>query len=371
MHTRLWRIIMYKNLIIYYFSGTGNAKRAAEWFADVARLQGINTIIVNIDRFTEITLPAVEGKTLIGFFSPTHGFNLPPIMLKFIYKFPRRKNTCVFILNTRAGLKLSKLFVPGLSGLAQFFPAMMLFLKGYRIVGMQPMDLPSNWISLHPGVKQKVVTSIFERCERITKKFSERILSGKTKYKALLSTPFDLAVAPIALGYYFIGRFGIAKTFVASKNCNGCELCFKQCPVNAIRMVDSRPFWTFRCESCMRCMNTCPERAIETAQGFTALIWWLILGVIVPWIAKEFYGIKIFSMNSESWQAGLLETLAGSEIGLAVVWAGYQVMHYLMRFPYFEKLIIYTSLTKYKFWRRYKAPKMPKRVDAVQEYTKT
>lgn len=362
---------MYKNLVIYYFSGTGNAKRAAEWFADVARLQGIIVHFINIDRFTEIHFPDVEGKTLIGFFSPTHGFNLPPIMLKFICKFPNRKNTDVFILNTRAGLKLSKLFVPGLSGLAQFFPALVLLFKGYRIVGMQPMDLPSNWISIHPGVKQKVVNSIFERCERITKKFAERILSGKTKYKALLSTPFDLAVAPVAVGYYFIGRFGIAKTFVASKNCDGCELCYKQCPVGAIRMVDSRPFWTFRCESCMRCMNTCPERAIETAHGFTALVWWLILGVMVPWVAKEFYGMKFISLNSGSGLAGLIENIAGWAIGLAVVWVGYRFMHFLMKFPAFEKLIIYTSLTKYKFWRRYKAPKMPKRLDPVLENTKT
>lgn len=356
---------MYKNLLIYYFSGTGNAKRSAEWFAETAKLQGISTTLINIDRFTEVAIPEVEGKTLIGFFSPTHGFNLPPNMLKFIWKFPRRKNTDVFILNTRAGLKLSKLFVPGLSGLAQFFPALVLLFKGYRIVGMQPMDLPSNWISIHPGVKQKVVNSIFERCERITKKFAERILWGKTKYKALLSTPFDLAVAPIAVGYYLFGRFGIAKTFIASNACNGCELCYKQCPVNAIRMVRGKPYWTFSCESCMRCMNTCPERAIETAQGVTAVFWWLILGVIVPWLIGKFYGIKFISFRGESWFSGFMEDMAGWAIGLALVWAGYQLMHYLMRFTIFEKLIIYTSLTKYKFWRRYKAPKMPRKVDVV------
>lgn len=353
---------MYQHLIIYYFSGTGNARRSAEWFAEIAQLRGLNTTLINIDRLAKVVIPEVEGKMLIGFFSPTHGFNLPPIMLKFIASFPGRKNTDVFIVNTRAGLKLSKLFIPGLSGLAQFFPAMVLLFKGYRIVGMQPMDLPSNWISLHPGVKQKVVTSIFERCERITKKFAERIVSGKTKYKAFLSTPFDLAVAPIALGYYFIGRFGIAKTFVASKACTGCELCYRQCPVNAIRMVDGRPFWTFRCESCMRCMNTCPERAIETAQGFTLLIWWLILGIVTPWVIQKLYDIRFFNLQSEEWIARLIENIVGWGIGLALVWVSYRILHSLMRFNFFEKVIIYTSLTKYKFWRRYKAPKASKKI---------
>jgi len=118
-------------------------------------------------------------------------------------------------------------------------------------------------------------------------------------------------------------------------------------------------------------MNTCPERAIETAQGVTAVFWWLILGVIVPLLIRKFYGIKFIHFNTEGWFSGFMEDMAGWAIGLALVWAGYQLMHYLMRFPVFEKLIIYTSLTTYKFWRRYKAPKMPKRVDPVLENTKT
>ncbi len=91
-------------------------------------------------------------KTLVGFCSPTHGFNLPPIVLTFIRNFPKVKNKDAFILNTRGGMKLYKLFLPGLSGIAQLLPALMLSLKGFRIVGMQPLDLPSNWLILHPGL---------------------------------------------------------------------------------------------------------------------------------------------------------------------------------------------------------------------------
>jgi hypothetical protein len=75
-------------------------------------------------------------------------------------------------------------FYPRLSGLAQLFPALVLLLKGYQIVGLQPMDLPSNWISIHPGLRQKVVDSIFQRCEKITKRFAEKILSGRKFIKA-------------------------------------------------------------------------------------------------------------------------------------------------------------------------------------------
>lgn len=343
----------YKNVLIYYFSGTGNAKRASEWIFDTAKEMGINARLINIDRFVKPEIPDVEGKTLIGFCSPTHGFNLPPNVLKFIWKFPRRKNTAVFILNTRAGMKLSKWFVPGLSGLAQFFPALVLLLKGYKIKGMQPMDLPSNWISIHPGLRQKVVDSIFERCERITRKFARRILSGGSKFKAFLSVPFDLAVVPVAIGYYFFGRFGIAKTFVASNACNLCGLCEKQCPVRAIKTIQGRPYWTFNCESCMRCMNNCPERAIETAQTFTFALWWILLSLFTPWLLNAFYGINLFKFDATSWGTRLFENIFGWMVALLMIWSAYNLMHYLMKFRAFNNLVAFTSFTKYKFWRRY------------------
>ena len=74
---------------------------------DVAEKMGLKTQLINIDRFEEIESPDLTEKTLIGFCSPTHGFNLPPIVLKFIRKFPKVKGADAFILNTRGGLTSS------------------------------------------------------------------------------------------------------------------------------------------------------------------------------------------------------------------------------------------------------------------------
>jgi flavodoxin len=67
----------YKNLVIYFFSGTGNAKRAAKWIAGVAARLGRNVCLINVDRFVEVEIPKLEDLTLIGFCSPAYGFNLP------------------------------------------------------------------------------------------------------------------------------------------------------------------------------------------------------------------------------------------------------------------------------------------------------
>lgn len=344
--------------MIYYFSGTGNAKNAAEWIGNIAMTKKINTHIYNIDRFEEIIIPSLEdGRTLIGFCFPTHGFGPAPLMLKFIVLFPALLNTDVFLLNTRAGLKLSKLYIPGISGLAQIVPAAILRSKGYRIVGMQPLDLPSNWISIHPGLRKKVYQSIFERCRRIINKFANNILTGKKAYKALLSIPIDLFISPISVGYYFIGRYAIAKTFIATNDCSNCGKCIEQCPLNAIKLKSNRPFWTYKCESCMRCMNNCPQRAIETAHAYTVFIWYFGLSIIVPFILYKAIGGNIFGLDKHSTLNVILFYLLEMIFFLIIVFTGYEILHKLLRYNFFNRIIKYTSLTSFKFWRRYKAPK--------------
>ena len=347
----------YDQLIIYYFSGTGNAKNASIWIKEEAEKRGIKTHLINIDRFENVDVPEFTGKTLIGFCSPTHGFNIPPIVLKFISNFPKIKNTDVFLLNTRGGLKLSKLFIPGLSGLAQIFPAIILWIKGFRVVGMQPLDLPSNWIILHPGLRQKVINSIYYRCKKIVDRFANNLFDGRKKYKALLSLPFDLAVAPIAVGYYFIGRFFLAKTMVATDACNQCEICIKQCPVKAIKMVNDIPFWTYKCESCMRCINNCPQRAIETAHGFSALMFYIGYGIIIPLLYTLWKSLNMGFVKSSSFISGQIIGILEWIIFILIVFLSYFILHYFLRFKFINRIIAYSSLSKYKFWRRYHPPK--------------
>ncbi len=349
--------MLYSKIIVFYFSGTGNARSVAEWIIDKAKTQSIKTQLINIaDQNYNIT-DDLNSKILIGFCYPTHGFNAPPIVLKFIRKF-NSGTSDVFLLNTRAGMKLYKLFTPGLSGIALLLPALILKLKGYKIRAYRPIDLPSNWISLHPGLRKKVVDSIFNRCKRIVDSFSEKILSRKRVYRGLLELPIDLAISPIALGYYFYGRFGIAKTFFASYDCNNCGLCIKNCPVNAIELVDNRPFWSFSCESCMQCMNSCPQRAIETAHSYTFLIWWLVFSQL-PYLLIKL--LAKYDLVNDLWissHSNLIFYLIITVFGLIVVFFGYRVLHFLLKYRFFNFLITYTSLTKYKFWRRYKAPEI-------------
>ena len=295
----------------------------------------------------------------IGFASPTHGFNFPPITLAFLFAFPRTTyGNRVFIINTRAGVRLFGVCLPGLSGVAQLLATVVLLLKGYRVVGMRPIDLPSNWISLHPGLREENIRAIYERCEAVTRRCAQRLLDGQSDLRALFDLPQDLLIAPIAIGYYFVGRFFFAKSFIASAACDACGVCIKHCPVQAIRLMEGRPFWSHRCESCMRCMNQCPKRAIETAHGFVAgfllLFNLIMLALIYPAlrpIAPVLSGAGII--------AKVVRFLFETTLMLSALFLSYRVLHRGLRFRAITQLTVLTSLTHFGSWRRYRVPEAP------------
>ncbi|OGQ81781.1 MAG: hypothetical protein A2289_25110 [Deltaproteobacteria bacterium RIFOXYA12_FULL_58_15] len=343
-------------LRMFFFSGTGNARSVAHWIVAAWRNRDRSADIVDLAKVETHSI-RIDSDDEVGIASPTHGFNFPPITLRFLFAFPRAPNkNRAFVLNTRAGVRFFGVCLPGLSGVAQLLAAFVLLLKGYRVVGMRPIDLPSNWISLHPGLREDNICAIFERCETITRRFAERLLDGKRDLRALWDLPLDLLIAPISLGYYLIGRFWFSKSFVASRACDACGACVAQCPTNALELVDGRPFWTYRCESCMRCMNQCPKRAIETAHGFaigvpallSIVLTTLVYPALPPIISPSLGDGVLVALLRNAFEAALM---------LTVLVLLYRLLHRGLRLRLVERIVIATSLTHFGFWRRYRAPK--------------
>jgi len=340
----------YTNFNIYYLSGTGNALTACRWMAEKAAEKNITVELFPVDRQKTIEKSEIKAKTLIGFCYPTHGFGAPWLILKFFWRFPRIKNTDVFLSSTRAGSKLSKLFLPGLSGVAMWVPFLILLIKGYRIIGVLPIDLPSNWISLHPGYKKKVIDSMFKRCESIVKRFTGRVTRGERYfyYQVFVTLPLDIVLIPITFAYQIFGRFFLAKLFIATDNCNACGICYEKCPANAIRMYGKKPYWTLRCESCMRCINLCPEKAIQVSHLMLAMVLISVLALpLYIWIFRFFGGLPAGIFEITEW-------VLKWGIRMLVIIVLYAAVFFLLKFRIFSLLFEYTSLTRY--WRKYKAP---------------
>ncbi len=164
---------------------------------------------------------------------------------------------------------------------------------------------------------------------------------------------YDILFAPIALGYYLSWTvFYLPKLSLLQRDCNNCDLCLKACPVKAIIKIDNRPFWTFNCESCMKCMSNCPKKAIETGHGYIFAFVHVFLSVILV-IFYKYINLYVFPIEN-----ALLKMVLESALFIAFLGVWYKLVHWLLRFKMIERLTVFTSLTKYKWWgRRYKALK--------------
>lgn len=346
---------MIEKLAVFYFTGTGNAKAVACWVKQKYEDDGGVCTVYSIAEWLRAGSKHELGSEKIVICYPTHGFNAPRILYQFLRQLAESRST-VYLINTRAGMLIGRWNTPGLSGIALLWPALLLKLKGFQVKGISSVDLPSNWLSIHPAIRPHSSFEIFRQCKPRVEKFVEEIERSSTWYSGWWSLPLDLLTIPIALMYYGIGRFVLAKTFFASSKCDACSLCVAQCPVSAIVMKNGRPYWTFKCESCMHCMNHCPTRAIETPHFWIFLIWstfFMVLGACISWISLK-TNLEVF----RGVYADLIHFLITIPLALAFAWISYHLLHLLACYSsLFRWFITKTSLTHYTFWGRYQPPK--------------
>jgi ferredoxin len=208
--------------------------------------------------------------------------------------------------------------------------------------------MPSNWISLHPAYRKSWIDFLLGRCEKETRLFIADILAGKRKFRrVLISLPFDLAVLPISVLYYLIGRFALAKTFMYSISCDACMICVDNCPVSAISIKGNRPYWSFHCESCMRCINNCPRLAIQSSHLILAIMILISMLPFAVWILMATPFANLITVPF----AG---TLLDGYIVLFIMYCLYLIIQRLLKLRFVNFIFSYTALTFY--WKRYRAP---------------
>lgn len=334
-------------IIVYYFSGTGNSKNVTKWIKELSSNNNINCTILDISKIEKEDITNVDNSATLIFISPIHGFNYPPIMINFLLRFPKGTNN-VYLMNTRAGMLIKKFITPGLSGIAFYLATLILAFKGYKIKGFHPVNLPSNWISVHPGLNDRTIDFLHSENKKRLTPFFEYVKENKYYLKYLREFINDLLIAPIAVPYYLVGRFMLSKTYFASAECNNCMVCINNCPVKAIKLVNNRPFWTYKCESCMKCIGNCPHKAINVNHGYTIVINILFSVFIAPFL------IYIYNVNfpfSSVWNS-----IIRPVVFISFTFLSYRVMHYVLPIKFIERIITFTSLTKYKFWgKKYRA----------------
>jgi len=265
---------------IYYFSGTGNSLAVARDIAD--KMKGGLISIPSVMEYEFIK----PGADVLGLVFPVYHGGIPNIIRRFAGKLENIAEKYIFGVGTYGDS-------PGYA--VRYLEDMISRRKGSLAAGFG-VHLPYNYVTpssfnmFKMAFTFKLRNISVERQQELFKAWPgklERILkfvsSGENGFFETSSEKFIKFIDRIGLRDHLAKRLWLKTTgykgraempfwesiklmdwgFYADKNCNGCGICAKICPVKNIKMKDNKPSWQHNCEQCFGCLQWCPERAIH------------------------------------------------------------------------------------------------------------
>jgi NAD-dependent dihydropyrimidine dehydrogenase PreA subunit len=245
---------MFKNAIIFYFSGTGNTELVAKLYDKEFKNKGVDVQTVKIEDFLHGKYRGDTHKfELMGIGYPVHAFNAPKIVFDLIKKLSVGHCKKIFLFKTAAGPSFMN------EGPASFMVKDALYYKGYDVF-YEDLTLMGNNVFLKED--EGLVKYLYKFAEKKIPKIVPDILEGKQRLKKS-----NVIFNTIAYVFSMLERIG---SLVASKDmrsdkkkCILCEKCIRLCPVNNIYRKADRIKFGWKCCVCMRCIYACPQKAIK------------------------------------------------------------------------------------------------------------
>lgn len=225
--------------MIFYFSGTGNSRWAAQQLASYT-----GDTVCDLARMDN--LPDLQGESRIGLVFPVYAWGPPQMVMEFAQNLPRTGaftfgvGTC----GSEAGLALKKL------------AAVCPLDSSYSLV------MPNNYILAEDVESDGAVRRKLADASWQMERMAREILAGQKVYRVKEGPMAWIKSGVVNAGFNRLARD--TKPFHADDRCNGCGLCAWNCPAHAITVTDGRPpVWTGNCCQCLRCLHECPQQAIQ------------------------------------------------------------------------------------------------------------
>jgi len=220
--------------MIFYFSGTGNSRFAAENLQDSELIN-----IGEANKKKEFLYTVSEGEA-VGIVCPVYYTGLPKPVLDFIRKLeltgPREYVYAVF---THGG-------GPGGAG------AMLqkeLAKKGIVLNGCFDVEMTSNYIMFKDLRSDERLRADLARGRETLKCVAKSVEAREKNVPAW--SKFDGFLTSCMM--FLCDKNMPAKKFYADEGCTGCGMCQKNCPAGIIEMDGGKPKWT--ADECVRCMS--------------------------------------------------------------------------------------------------------------------
>lgn len=238
-----------QNIIIYYFSGTGNTKKITELFAEAFGARGAKVTLRDI---VSCEAPSVEGYDGVGIAYPVHGFNTPEIVTDFAKKLPCGDGKALFAIKTSGEpLRLNDASSLELSRIA--------ISKGYRFTGERHYVMPYNMVFRHSDA---MATKMLATAKERIPEDARAILNGSLPP---LDYPLRARIMTVLCKIERPGMRLNGRLYRVDKDkCIGCMKCVRGCPVGNIKFEDGKFRFGGNCIGCARCAFGCPANAITT-----------------------------------------------------------------------------------------------------------
>lgn len=235
--------------VLYYFSGTGNTRWAANKLKEQFKRFGRDIDVKTIEKAENINLKPYKY-LIIG--TPVHAEFPPRLVIDFIDKLPKGNNMKCIIYSTQGSN----------SAAAVDYMRKLLIKKGYNIVIQTSFRMANNYF-FGGGVERTE-----EEIDKFSKKAEEKIRHVVEEFFNNHKVKESVFPARILVGKIAFHGFDkmlpkLAAKLSSTEECNKCGICLRNCPKGNITLEDGRAFFHSNCMMCTRCIHLCPVNAIR------------------------------------------------------------------------------------------------------------
>jgi ferredoxin len=261
-------------LLILYFSGTGNTHYVANYLAHRLEHLPIEIMVRSIEQMPAEAVPEFD-LLAVGF--PVYAADAPPFFQDYLEHLPPGVGRGAFVFCTKGAW----------AGDACRHNLQRLAIRGYVPLGGASVTMPGSdglaFIPKHSWLARLAQGKDFDHlksADSLAYRMGEvlqEILAGQPAGDYQARIPRSTGPSPAdrlwGMAYeLFTGPF--KQRFYADERCNHCLLCVQICPSRNIRLEDGHIHFADRCYLCMRCIHQCPQEAIQIGRGTVGKFRW-------------------------------------------------------------------------------------------------